>query len=252
MASGGENHPPPQKPPHYNVYGEACAELKTEAAPESALRSSLFKEQTAWLLQGPSRGNDRLTHGRREKGTHCKNGRRGAVGSSWTLITHTARREESQICIVLRTLESALSSHKHTHTHRHNTDVTTDVVSTYVWWRVCVFVCGSERQRAGKLEWTRGSVSHGVYIEFKPKEIMILLRRRRLDMLLPLFDCVWAALCQRTSMDKYAPRFKKKKRSRFSKAANGKTSNFFLLRSVQGLWYFAKLPHGYIFNAFSP
>lgn len=45
-------------------------ELKTEAASESVLRSSLFKEQTARLLQKPSRGNDRLTHRRRKKDTH--------------------------------------------------------------------------------------------------------------------------------------------------------------------------------------
>lgn len=36
--------------------------LETEAALESALRSSLFKEQTVWLLQRPGRGNERPTH----------------------------------------------------------------------------------------------------------------------------------------------------------------------------------------------
>lgn len=67
----------PHRNRHTIMYTERHVQLKTEAAPESALRSSLFKEQTAWLLQGPGRGNDRLTHGRREKGKHCKNARSG-------------------------------------------------------------------------------------------------------------------------------------------------------------------------------
>lgn len=44
----------------------------------------------------------------------------------------------------------------------------------YVWGRVCVFlcvfVCVNERPREETLEWRRGSVSHRVYTEFKPKE----------------------------------------------------------------------------------
>lgn len=48
---------------HTNV---ARAELKTEAASESVLRSGLFREQTVWLLEEPGRGNDRLTQRRRD------------------------------------------------------------------------------------------------------------------------------------------------------------------------------------------
>lgn len=55
---------------------EKHVELKTEAASESVLRSSLFKEQTARLLQKPSRGNDRLTQKKKEGHTHTVRKRR--------------------------------------------------------------------------------------------------------------------------------------------------------------------------------
>lgn len=123
--------------PHTNVNGEVCAELKTEAALESALRSSLFKEQTAWLLQEPGRGNDRLTHWRREKDTHYK--RRRGEQLVWAELSSLTQPDTRRNLLFVSLCEH-WCLHKSSWVHTH-LDVSADVVNEYVWGSVCVCIC---------------------------------------------------------------------------------------------------------------
>lgn len=129
--------------------------VETEAALESALRSSLFKEQTVWLRQGPGKGNDRLTYGRDEARTQYKKRRREQL--VWSEPSSPTQPD-------MFWFSPVYVQHVWTWVQ----------MSTYVWGsvHVCVSVCVFKLQtgsgKIGKKE--KGCESESSDQKFKPKE----------------------------------------------------------------------------------
>lgn len=149
--------------------------VKTEAARESALRSSLFKEQTVWLRQGPGRGNDRLTYGRDEARTQYKKRREQLVWAEPLSPTQPDMFWFSPVCAT-------------------RMDMSTDEhMCEGVCELVCVYKLETDSGKIGKKE--KGCESESSGQKFKPLELLEKFPFPTVSILISLSACMREWVC---------------------------------------------------------